>query len=87
MRMELGSSLEEVSASVGVMLGFAAIRLQKSLDIHLQPDYGTIQFQRNVIDFYLRNQDVVETALSRTTEVTRASIEAGSSTAILGSFA
>ena len=86
-KTKVKSSLEEDSTSVGDMLGFAASRLQKSLDSHLQPDYGTIKFQRTVIDFYLRNQDVVETALSRTSDITRTSIEAGSNTAIFGSFA
>lgn len=86
-KAKVKSSLEKDSASVGDMLEFAASRLQKSLDSHLQPDYGTIQFQRTVIDFYLRNRDVVETEQSRTSDITMTSIEAGSNTAIFGSFA
>ena len=86
-KAKVKSSLERDSASVGEMLEFAASRLQKSLDSHLQPDYGTIRFQRNIIDFYLRNEEIVETALSRTSDITRTNIETGSTTAIFGSFA
>jgi len=58
-------SLVSDSASAGDLLRYASERLQKKLDVHLQPEYGTIAFQNRVIDYYRRNQQDVEEELSR----------------------
>lgn len=84
---KVAGSLEKDSMAVGDLLGFAAGRLQKRLDVHLQPNYGTIQFQKNVIDFYLGNRNVVQTVMLRTLTAAKTDIESGSSKNIFSSFA
>lgn len=50
------NSLEEDFPAMGDLLDFAASRLQKRLDINIQPEYGTIKFQKNIVDSYIRNR-------------------------------
>ena len=80
-------SLQRDSTSVSELLDFAAGRLQTRLDVHLQPDYGTIRFQKEAIDYYINNQDEVEAVLSGLVGIRQASIEAGSTNTIFSSFA
>ena len=86
-RQKFIESLERDSTSVSELLGFAAGRLQKRLDVHLQPDYGTIRFQKEAIDYYINNQDEVEAVLSNVVGINRVAIEAGSAKNIFSSFA
>ena len=86
-RQKFIESLDRDTASVSELLGFAARRLQKRLDLHLQPDYGTIRFQKEVINFYIDNQDVSEAVLSNTVGISRAANEARSAESVFSSFA
>ncbi len=67
------SNLEKDSPSMGDLLDFAASRLQKRLDVHIQPEYGTIKFQKNIADYYIRNRAEAE----EKTEHTANAIESG----------
>jgi len=86
-RQKYIESLERDSTSVSALLGFAAGRLQKRLDVHLQPDYGTIRLQKNVIEYYISNQDEVDAVLAGTLDISRAVIDTESTNNIFSSFA
>ncbi len=55
-RRELESRLEEDAKGVGDLLRHPAMRLEKRLGAHLQPNYGTIRYQSDVADYYLENE-------------------------------
>lgn len=59
------NSLLENSPAMGALLDFAAGRLQKRLDVNIQPEYGTIKFQKNIADFYIRNRAEAEEKTGR----------------------
>ncbi|GMT42457.1 MAG: hypothetical protein IEMM0002_0868 [bacterium] len=71
----MSSALEENSAAVGELLGFAAGRLQKRLDVHIQPEYGTIRLQQNLIEFYKLNQREVDNNIQRILGITGSKID------------
>ncbi|MFQ5432176.1 MAG: flagellar filament capping protein FliD [Nitrospinota bacterium] len=86
-RQKFIESLARDSTSVSELLGFAAGRLQKRLDVHLQPDYGTIRFQKEVIGHYINNQGEVDAVLAGSLDISRAAIDTGSTKNIFRSFA
>ncbi len=86
-RQKFMESLERDSASVGELLDFAAGRLQKRLDVHLQPDYGTIRLQKEVINYYINNQDKVDAVLTGVYDLSKAEIKTESTKSIFSSFA
>lgn len=67
-------SLEKDFPAMSDLLGFAAGRLQKRLDDHTQPEYGTIRFQENAIDVYMKNRAETERKVEHISSVIEGNI-------------
>lgn len=70
----MGKELERNNAGVKEIMALGAGRLQQKLDRHLQPEYGTIKLQQQVMAHYARNQTAVGNLMSQSTQVFAAGI-------------
>lgn len=68
--------ISQSPTGAGEMLNYAASRLQANLDLHLNPDYGTIRLQQEVAAFYAKNQGEVVNLMTQTTGVAASAIAA-----------
>ncbi len=78
-RYAVSKNLRQNPAGVGDLLNYAASRLQGKLDVHLNPDYGTIKFQQDVVGYYSKNQDEVGKLMTQTVGVVGNAISASES--------
>lgn len=65
----MGKELERNNSGVKDIMALGAGRLQRKLDRHLQPEYGTIRLQQEVIAHYTRNQSAVVNLMAQSTQV------------------
>lgn len=70
----------------GEMLDYAASRLQSRLNIALQPGYGTLAFQKQIIGYYESNQQLVSSIMSGVVGITTNSINSANFKTLLASL-
>ncbi len=65
----MGKELSRNNGGVKEMMALGASRLQQKLDRHLQPEYGTIRLQQEVMAHYAGNQTAVSDLMAQSTQV------------------
>lgn len=65
----MGKELSRNNGGVKEFMALGADRLQQKLDRHLQPEYGTIKLQQQVMAYYASNQAAVGGLMARSTQV------------------
>jgi flagellar capping protein FliD len=83
---KLRDSLLKNPAGTGAMLDYAASRLQSRLDVHLQPGYGTLAFQKKITGYYANNQQVVASLMSNVVGISTNNFNSGNTKTLLGSI-
>jgi hypothetical protein len=62
-------------------------RLKRQMDFALNPKTGTIKFRKDVINYYMQNQNVVKDFLKDKQTITQTKIEGKSKTTVLSKVA
>lgn len=64
----MGKELARNNSGVKEIMALGAGRLQQKLDRHLQPEYGTIKLQQEVMAYYASNQRMVENLMAQSAQ-------------------